>query len=162
MRKIHRFLPALLLIVLLGLALAACGNSVRTEARNRGRIVFTSEVLPQRVEVVADPNGALRWTQERYEAQAGGATFLVRNPSIVIHQFAVEGTSAEGRTISAQSPNFDGQTEHTFTLTTLPPGEYEVVCNYDGHREGGMVSRLIVNPAAGGGNQEVAVVVVAR
>ncbi len=151
MRKRLRFLPALLLVVALGLALAACGNSVRTQARNKGRVTFVGEVFPQQVEVVADPNGQLRWTMERYEAAPGSVTFLVRNPSIVIHQFAVEGDSAEGREVNAQSPNFPGNTEHTYSIANLPPGRYRIVCNYENHAESGMVSDLIVGEGAGGG-----------
>lgn len=100
---------------------------------------FYSEVVAQKVEVVADPSGAIRWTQAEYTAPAGDVTFVVQNPGPVGHQFGVEGNG-----IKYESPNFSGNTTNSYTIKGLPPGEYQIVCNFSGHKQAGMVSKLIV------------------
>lgn len=122
--------------------LAACGNSVRSEAQAVSGRKFTDQVVEQKVEVVADPTNQLRWTQPEYRAVAGSVTFVVKNPSILPHQFAVEGNG-----VNAQSPVFQGGTEQNYTLLNLKAGEYQLPCNYPGHREAGMVSKLVVAEA---------------
>lgn len=124
-------------------ALAACGNSVRSQARAARGGAFTDEVVAQQVEVVADPNNQLRWTQPEYTANAGDVTFVVRNQSILPHQFAVEGNG-----VNAQSPVFQANTTNNYTLRNLRAGEYQLPCNYPGHREAGMVSKLTVRESA--------------
>lgn len=100
---------------------------------------FFSTTVAQRLEVAADPGGGLRWTQERYTAEAGGVTFVVENPSPVVHQFGIEGSG-----ISYQSGNLPGGSTTTLTIPDLPPGEYQIVCNFPGHRQAGMVAKLRV------------------
>lgn len=100
---------------------------------------FYSTTVPQQIAVVADPSGALRWTQEIYLAEAGGVTFAVENPSPVLHQFGIEGNG-----ISYQSGNLAANSTTILTIPDLPPGEYQVVCNFPGHRQAGMVAKLTV------------------
>jgi plastocyanin len=101
---------------------------------------FWSDVTAQQVTVAADPSGALRWDQAEYTAPAGDVTFVVKNPSPVQHQFGIEGNG-----INYQSGNISGgNTTTNLTLRGLPAGEYQIVCNFPGHKEGGMVAKLIV------------------
>ena len=100
---------------------------------------FSSETATQQVTVTADPNGLPKWTQVSYEAKAGDVTFVVANPSAVTHNFKVEGPG-----VQAQSANFPGKTTQSYTIKGLPPGEYLIVCTFAGHREAGMVAKLIV------------------
>ena len=100
---------------------------------------FYSQVVDQKVSVAADPTGALRWDKTEYTATAGDVTFVVANPSPVQHQFGIEGNG-----ISYQSGNLGGGTTTNLTIKGLPPGEYMIVCNFPGHREGGMVAKLTV------------------
>lgn len=100
---------------------------------------FSTEVVAQQLTVAADPGGALKWDKSSYEARAGDITFVVDNPSALPHNFAVEGGG-----VKAQSKDFGPRTTNTFTLKGLQPGEYLLICTYPGHREAGMVSKLIV------------------
>ena len=66
-------------------------------------------------------------------------TFVVRNPSPIPHRFAVEGNG-----VKAQSGECKAGETNRYTLKGLQPGEYQLVCTYQGHREARMVARLIV------------------
>jgi plastocyanin len=100
---------------------------------------FSSEPAAQRIPVATDPTGAPRWDRSTYEARAGDVTFVVTNMSVSTHNFAIEGDN-----VKAQSPNFGSNTTNTYTLKGLAAGEYLIVSNLPGHREAGMVARLIV------------------
>ena len=100
---------------------------------------FFSQVVDQKVSVAADPTGGLKWDKSAYTAPAGDVTFVVSNPSPVQHQFGVEGNG-----ISYESGNLGGGTTVNLTIKGLPPGEYTIVCNFPGHKEGGMVAKLTV------------------
>jgi plastocyanin len=100
---------------------------------------FSSGMAAQQIQVAADPTGALKWDKATYEAQAGDVTFVVMNKGVSTHNFAVEGGN-----IKVQSPNFGSNTTNSYTLNGLKAGEYLIVCNFPGHREAGMVAKLIV------------------
>ena len=72
------------------------------------------------------------------------STFVVNNPSPVQHQFGVEGNG-----ISYESGNLGGGTTTNLTIKGLPPGEYQIVCNFPGHKEGGMIAKLTVSSGRG-------------
>lgn len=102
-------------------------------------LTFSSEPAAQQVLVAADPGGILKWDQATYTAQAGDVSFVVTNNSPLTHNFAIEGNG-----ITAQSANFGPHTTTTFTLKGLKPGQYQIICNYPGHRAAGMVATLTV------------------
>jgi plastocyanin len=120
--------------IALGVALVACGGGGAG-----GGTGFSTEVVPQQVQVAADPTGALRWDEATYEATAGDIAFVVGNASPLPHQFTLA-----GRGVNYRSKNFNANTTNTFTVKALPAGEYQIICDYPGHRAAGMVARLVV------------------
>ncbi len=122
------------LSIVLGVALVACGG-----AGGAGGNQFSNEVVAQRVAVAADPTGALRWDRATYEATAGDITFVVSNPSSMQHQFTLEGHG-----VTYRSKTFASNSTNYFTVKALPAGEYQLICDYAGHKQAGMVARLLV------------------
>ncbi len=112
-------------------ALVACGDASGNQ--------FSSDVVAQQVAVAADPSGALRWDKQEYTAQAGDVTFVVKNPSQVTHQFSVEGNG-----VNYKSPNIKPGSTNNYTIKGLPAGTYQIICNYPGHKQAGMVATLTV------------------
>jgi plastocyanin len=100
---------------------------------------FTSETVAQQVQVGVRADNPLKWDQPIYTAQVGDVSFVVTNSSAMPHNFAIEGNG-----IKVQSKDFGANAKNTFTLKGLPAGEYTIVCNVPGHREAGMVAKLIV------------------
>ncbi len=131
-----RCLPALLLVLVLGLLLAGCGQVAGARGHDGG---FSDKPAAQTVEVRVDPSGRLAWEKAEYTASAGDVTFVVSSPAGLVHNFGVEGPG-----VSAHSQPFAGGTTQRFTLTGLQPGTYHIVCTVPGHREGGMVATLLV------------------
>ena len=138
----RRRLMGLLAVGVVGIAatptLVACGSA--TSGANGTNGGFFSEPVAQRVQVAASPDGALKWDRTSYQAKAGDVTFVVKNPSPIQHRFGVEGQglNAHGGDLAA------GKTGN-YTLKGLQPGEYQIVCDYPGHREAGMVAKLVVS-----------------
>lgn len=125
-----------LAILLLGGSVAGCGN---VDAGGPASGGFLDEVLPNRIPVSADPKGALRWEQSSYEGAAGDVTFVVTNPSTIAHNFVLEGNG-----VKAASKTIAAKKSANLTLKGLAPGEYAIVCTLPGHREAGMVARLVL------------------
>jgi uncharacterized cupredoxin-like copper-binding protein len=113
-------------------ALVACGGGTSGSQ-------FSSETVAQQVAVAADPSGALRWDKQDYTAQAGDVTFVVKNPSQITHQFSVEGNG-----VNYTSPNLKPGSTNNYTIKGLPAGAYQIICNYPGHKQAGMVATLTV------------------
>ena len=126
------------LIVSLLVACGIGGAGALTDDDKEG-LGFSQGVVAQQIAVAAFPDGTLRWDQEVYQARAGDVTFVVRNPSPIAHQFSVEGNG-----VNARSANLTASSTSTYTLKDLAPGEYRIVCNFPGHRDAGMVARLVV------------------
>lgn len=136
----RRFLTAVAPSVALGIALVACGEGdTNGGSAGGGTTGFSTEVFDNRVVVTADPKGALKWDQTTYRAKAGNVTFEVLNTSPVSHNFVVDGNG-----VKAVSKNFRGQTPQYLSLLNLAAGEYLIVCTVPGHREAGMVAKLLV------------------
>ena len=122
------------MLIALGVVLAACGGPGDVDGG-----LFSGELVGQRVAVAADPSGALRWDRATYEATAGDITFVVGNPSSMTHQFTLEGNG-----VTYRSKTFSANTTNNFTAKALPAGEYQIICDYAGHKQAGMVARRIV------------------
>ncbi|MFN8539335.1 MAG: plastocyanin/azurin family copper-binding protein [Thermomicrobiales bacterium] len=96
--------------------------------------------MAQRVEVVAAADGALKWDRVAYAAKAGDVTFVVKNPSPLPHRFGVEGNG-----VSAHSKDLGAGKTGSYTLKGLQAGEYQIVCDFPGHKAAGMVAKLVVS-----------------
>jgi uncharacterized cupredoxin-like copper-binding protein len=116
--------------------LVACGAPDGGMAGAGG---FSSENFPNQVQVAADPKGALKWDKTTYEAKAGAVTFVVANTSPITHNFVLEGNG-----LRLTSKNFRGQNPEFLSVADLAAGEYQIICTIPGHREGGMVAKLLV------------------
>jgi uncharacterized cupredoxin-like copper-binding protein len=121
--------------------LVACGGTSSAASGNQ----FSTEAVAQQVAVSTDPSGALRWDKQDYTAHAGDVTFVVKNPSQITHQFSVEGNG-----VNYTSPNLKPGSTNNYTIKGLPAGAYQIVCNYPGHKLGGMVAKLTVVETTGG------------
>jgi plastocyanin len=75
---------------------------------------------------------------------AGKVTFTVTNDGQETHALEVEGDDVEEETDSIAAGD-------SGTLTVdLEPGEYELYCPIDGHREQGMEGKLVVGGSSTG------------
>lgn len=124
------------LLLVCALLLGGCGGAATPTSAAAG---FSTTKYAQQIAVAADPQGGLRWDRQGYEAQAGAVTFVVRNDSTLRHNFVIEGNGP-----NVVSPTFGARTTQSYSLPDLAAGEYRIVCTLPGHREGGMVARLIV------------------
>lgn len=136
----QRLSPAFVLALTLAALLLACGGAADPSGgAGGGNTGFSTEVFTNQVPVAADPKGGLKWDRAVYEAKAGDVTFVVTNASPIAHNFVVLGNG-----VRATSKNFRTQSPQFLSLRDLAPGEYQIVCTVPGHREGGMIARLIV------------------
>lgn len=139
MRRLRRrgaALGALALLFACALLLGGCGGATTSTGGAAG---FSSVTYDQQIAVAADPKGGLRWDKPEYEARAGAVTFVVRNDSTLRHNFVIEGGG-----LNVVSPTFGARTVQSYSLPNLSAGEYQIVCTLPGHREGGMVAKLLV------------------
>lgn len=158
LRPLPRFLPALLLTLLLGAGIGACGSADDEGNAEGPRVVETPGIvgaagpagLPpargfdvgtadQEVGIIAGTQSApLAFDQAVYTANAGDVTFEVTNNSgTTQHQFTIRGNG-----VHAQSGQFNSGFTGEYTLRNLQPGEYEILCQF--HEQVGMRATLIV------------------
>ncbi len=125
----------LLLTLLLGLTLSACGKKSASTAIN---VTMTD----------------FQFTPNEYTIPAGKEiTFTAVNNGTVVHNFVIMklGTDAGPMWEDDDVPNVYWETElvpgadvnTTFTAPT-EPGDYQVVCRTEGHIASGMVAKLTV------------------
>ena len=157
MTQWHATLSRRRFLVLLGgtalgaAALTACGTNANAASGSAsggaggdvpngtyGGSKFSSAVVAQQVPVVALVN-TLKWDKAQYTAAAGDVTFVVQNPATFPHQFGVEGNG-----VRYESGDLKPNTTTNLTVKGLKAGEYELVCNYPGHKTAGMVAVLTV------------------
>ena len=144
----RRMLLLTLAVVALALVGAACGGDDDEEAEEPGATpqapgggggppIEHTRGGGTRIELAADPGGALSFDQTEVTAPAGEVTIHLTNDAQIPHNVEVEGMGVEevSDTITASDTNL--------TLT-LEAGEYEFYCAVPGHREGGMEGTLRV------------------
>ena len=149
-------LPALTATALavLSLGLVACGSGTSSDAAAPAAttapataaapvtapaatapVVTTATV----VDVAADPDGSLAFTQKSLTAPAGPVTLKLTNESVVPHNIALEGNGVE----SGVSDTVEGGGSARITVN-LPAGTYTYFCNVPGHRAAGMEGTITV------------------
>ena len=136
MHPFPRALGLLVLLLIFGAAVAACGQPAGTGSPAGG---FSDAPAAQTVAVRVDPSGRLAWERPEYTATAGDITFVVSSAAGLVHNFTIDGPG-----VQAQSPQFAGGTTNRFTLTGVQPGTYTIRCTVPGHHEAGMVATLHV------------------
>jgi uncharacterized cupredoxin-like copper-binding protein len=122
-------------------ALAGCGGGDDDGAAEATQAETTagSGAASQTLEIEADPSGALRFTQESLEANAGEVTIIMDNPSSLPHNVAIQGNGVDEK---GEIVEKGGQSE---VSATLEPGTYEFYCSVPGHEAAGMKGELTVS-----------------
>lgn len=92
----------------------------------------------QRVELGADPQGQLAFTEKTLEAGAGAVEIVMANPATVPHNVAIEGSGVD------EEGEIVGEGETSTVEADLEPGEYTFYCSVPGHRQSGMEGTLTV------------------
>lgn len=87
------------------------------------------------LQIDADESGALAFTATTATAPAGPLQIVMKNPSPIEHDIAIEG-DGQGPTVGT-----GGTSEFK---TTLKPGKYTFLCTVPGHADGGMKGELTV------------------
>jgi uncharacterized cupredoxin-like copper-binding protein len=130
------------------LALAGCGGSADEQRAEQPARDETARREPaSTVRFVADEATPLRWTKETYRTPAGEVELKVINPSQAVHGVAVERSAKCCRQPGSEQLGFTKTIdtgEMTRAVVSLPAGRYWAYCNVDGHWQGGMLSRLVV------------------
>jgi len=146
-------LAALLALALASVALVACGgssdnsSSEETSAETSGGAAAGSREKSggeaagggSVVELEADPNGALAYTDAEASAKSGKVTVDFKNPQGLTHDVAIE--NEKGETVGQTELIADAETS---TTVSLKPGTYHYYCTVPGHREAGMEGTLVV------------------
>jgi plastocyanin len=144
-----RGIALILLVVTLGLGVAACGgdDEGNGEAAEPGTTAAqTDETTTDgeteddgggeatTLELAADPGGQLAFDKEELTAAAGTITIELTNEASIPHNVSVEGQTSE---------TIQGGATTELDLD-LEAGEYEFICAVPGHAAGGMTGTLIV------------------
>jgi plastocyanin len=92
----------------------------------------------QRLDLSADPGGALKFDKSSLAAKAGKVTIVMDNPSSLPHAVEIEGNGVEeeGETVEKGGVSK--------VSADLKAGEYEYYCPVEGHEAGGMKGTLTV------------------
>jgi plastocyanin len=146
-----RRLPAVLAAAALAsLGLAACGGDDSSSSSSSSTEPASTEAPASSttaasggegstVNVAADPNGDLAFTQTDLTAKAGNDTIEFENASTTPHNVEIE--SADGEEIAGTDTISGGKTS---TTADLQPGTYTFFCAVPGHREAGMEGTITV------------------
>lgn len=93
-----------------------------------------------KLELAADPSGALKYDTTKLEADAGKLTIAFTNDSPVPHDVVVSTTADKvlGRTEQITKASDE------LVIKEIKPGTYDFYCSVPGHKQGGMVGVLTV------------------
>lgn len=132
---------AVLLIALLA-ALAGCGGGDDDDGEAQATQAETtadSGGASQTLQIEADPSGALRFTTDSLQANAGEVTIVMENPASIPHNVALRGGGVDEK---GEVVGKDGTSE---VSATVEPGTYEFYCSVPGHEAAGMKGELTVS-----------------
>jgi plastocyanin len=132
--RVRRRLPLVLLVA----ALAGCGGDGDGEA-TQAETTTGGGGAAQTLRLEADSSGALRFTTESLQANAGEVTIVMENPSSVPHNVALKGGGVD------EKGEIVGKGEQSEVSATVEPGSYEFYCSVPGHEAAGMKGELTVS-----------------
>ncbi|MDQ3719799.1 MAG: plastocyanin/azurin family copper-binding protein [Actinomycetota bacterium] len=87
-----------------------------------------------RLEIDADPSGALSFVAGKATAPSGAVTLVMKNPAGIPQNIGIEGKKI--------GPVGEGGTSEV--MEKLTPGKYTFLCTVPGHADGGMKGELTV------------------
>ena len=131
-----------LLLGALVAALAGCGGDDGDGGGAQATQAETtagSGAAAQTLQIEADPSGALRFTEESLQANAGEVTIVMDNPSSVPHNVAIKGGGLD------EFGEVVGKGEKSEVSATVEPGTYTFYCSVPGHEAAGMTGELVVS-----------------
>lgn len=131
---------AVLLVAVL-LALAGCGGGDDGDegAGETTQAETTGGGAGQTLQLQADPSGALRFTTDSLQANAGEVTIVMENPSSIPHNVSLKGNGVD------EKGEIVGKGERSEISATVEPGTYEFYCSVPGHEAAGMKGELTVS-----------------
>jgi plastocyanin len=131
--------PYLLSIVLVTLALGACGGAARREAPSAPPpAAGTRQAAADGGAVVNVVSKDFAFSLDAARINAGTVTFVLRNDGPAPHDFAIRGNGADQKTPIIQQGK-------TASLTVdLKPGTYAYICSIPGHDHLGMQGTFTV------------------
>jgi|SRR5689334_4689700 len=145
-------LAAMFVLILAAFALVACGGGDDTTSDTTAETPTTQEESgggekeaeggtadAATLDFEADPSGALAYTTDSAESEAGKVTVNFTNSSPVPHDVEIEDSSGE---VVAETEVLAEGSEST--TADLKPGKYTFFCSVPGHRQGGMEGNLTV------------------
>jgi plastocyanin len=145
-------LAAMFVLILAAFALVACGGGDDTTSDSTAETPTTQEeggggekeaeggtAGAATLDFEADPSGALAYTTDSAESEAGKVTVNFTNSSPVPHDVEIE--DSNGEVIAETEVLAEGSES---TTAELKPGEYKFFCSVPGHRQGGMEGTLTV------------------
>jgi len=94
---------------------------------------------PQTLQLQADQSGALRFTTDSLQANAGEVTIVMENASSLPHNISLKGGGVDER------GEIVGKGERSEVTATVQPGTYEFYCSVPGHEAAGMKGELTVS-----------------
>lgn len=94
----------------------------------------------QKLSLVADPNGDLKYDTDKLNAIAGNLTIALTNESSVPHDVAVEDSTGSEIGKSDEIT----QSDTTLELKDVQAGSYTFYCTVPGHKAAGMEGTLTV------------------
>jgi plastocyanin len=129
------------IVVVIGLALAACGGDSGETVSPAPGVTQPAEGGEQGtdLQLAADPDGALVYTSTELQAPPGIVSIVLTNDSSVPHNVAIE----KDDEVLAQGDIFSGGGTRT-TTADLAAGTYTFFCEVPGHREAGMEGTLTI------------------
>jgi plastocyanin len=141
-----------LVMIVAALGIAGCGDdgddptddnpalSEQEDAQNQQTEPTESSDSGQKLALSADPNGDLKYTTDKLNANAGNITIALTNESSVPHDVAVEDSSGSeiGKSDEVTQANTD------LALQDVDAGSYTFFCTLPGHKAAGMEGTLTV------------------
>ena len=130
---------AVVLLALVALLAGCGGGDDGDEGAGETAQATTGGGSPQTLQLQSDPSGALRFTTDSLQSNAGEVTIVMENASSVPHNIALRGGGVD------EQGEIVGKGERSEVTATVEPGTYEFYCSVPGHEAAGMKGELTVS-----------------